>query len=254
MAAIVSEGCRVSRKPWRKLWCRDDNSALSTHKAHQLRLLSRDSSLHKAVKLLNNWVLIQTKARQGQSITSSLTVLCMAINIHRRQTVRAAGLGEANEGLPQSHSSPFFFLFHAFLLSFPCSFALSLLTWCDNPPADPLSGSGAQRRRGLPDVTGGVNRASWFSHKEPGTKRKGGCKAVYVHVLVMALETELQVVSCCYATTYDSRFSAITADIQKEDTQKEDHSKCAELVRLLKKRGGQTLVHVSWSLKTTDCI
>lgn len=59
-----------------------------------------------------------------------------------------------------------------FLLSSLCSFAL--LTWCDNPLADPLSGCSAQRRHGLPDVTSGVNRVSCFSHKEPSAKKRGG--------------------------------------------------------------------------------
>lgn len=147
MAAFVLEGCRVSRKPWRKLRCWDDNRALSTHKAHQSRLLSRDSSLHRAVKLPNNWVLIQTKDQEGQSITSSLTALPMTINIHRRDTKRGE-IGpewslEMNghclyisicpeynshiNGLPWSHSFPVFSPSSTlFLLSFSFAHLLSL--------------------------------------------------------------------------------------------------------------------------------
>jgi len=71
----------------------------------------------------------------------------------------------------QSHGSPFLCI-PCFLSVFSCSFAHappSLLTWCDwpHPPANPLSGSRAQRRPGRPDVTSGVNRVSWMCHKEP---------------------------------------------------------------------------------------
>lgn len=97
-----------------------------------------------------------------------------------------------NAGFPQSHSS----LFHVFLLCFLCSSALALvalLTQCDNPyppPADLFCGGRAQRRRGLPDVTGGVNGA-W-----------GPCKAGRVCVLFRVVKRELKVALCCQATKY----------------------------------------------------
>lgn len=40
MSAFVSERCRVNRKPWRKLWCGDDNRALSV-----IKLINRACSL-----------------------------------------------------------------------------------------------------------------------------------------------------------------------------------------------------------------
>lgn len=61
--------------------------------------------------------------------------------------------------------------FQPFLLI--CRHSPSLLDWCDNPHAGPLSGRAAQRRCALPDVTGGVNGASRFSHKEPCAKKRG---------------------------------------------------------------------------------
>lgn len=189
MAAFVSEGCRVSRKPWRKLQCDDDNRALSAHKAHQSVLswliLAQGSRTSKQLSDKTN------KSRAGQSILSSLTVLCVVINIHRRDTV-SVGLGGwrgwaedwvgLNSGdltvpcnrlqttqwrsAPNSRASHFIFLSLHFLVFF--SFLRSHctpLTWCDHhqpphdPLANPLSGSRAQRRRGLPDVIGGVKRA-----------------------------------------------------------------------------------------------
>lgn len=96
MAAFVCKGCRVSRKPWRKLWCDRDNRALSAHKAHQSRaivswlILAQGSPTSVQLGVKTN------KSRRGRSILFSSTVPCVVINIHRRDMVSAGqwGVGE----------------------------------------------------------------------------------------------------------------------------------------------------------------
>lgn len=174
MAAFVSGGCTVIRKPWRKLGCGDDNGALSTHKAHQSRLLSwlvltQGSQSPKQLRVNAN------KGQAEQSITSSLTALRVAVNITERAVGPWGCWAQVESGFEleartfhfhfnslQSHRFPFSLLPHALLLCFPL--LIYYLMW-QPPPSDPLSSRQTQRRHGPPDVIGRMNRVSQFSHK-----------------------------------------------------------------------------------------
>lgn len=144
MAAFVSGGCTVIRKPWRKLGCGDDNGALSTHKAHQSRLLSwlvltQGSQSPKQLRVNAN------KGQAEQSITSSLTALRVAVNITERAVGPWGCWAQVESGFEleartfhfhfnslQSHRFPFSLLPHALLLCFPLLIYSPYLMW--QPP------------------------------------------------------------------------------------------------------------------------
>lgn len=122
-------------------------------------LLSRDSSLHKAVKLSNNWVLIQTKDRTGESIIPLWQLSVWMLTSTGETQKELQGWKNEEDLLPYISFTGLHILqaTHPSLSLF-FSPVPSNLMW-QTPLNYPHSRSTAQRRCGPPDVIGGVNGA-----------------------------------------------------------------------------------------------